>query len=144
MKKKNNDNNVLGKVALGAAVIGAGALAAKVLSDEDNRKKIGNAISDAGEKGKEIITNVKERFADSIEALRAEYDSLVETIEERLSDAQGRGEKILKEIQVRAKKVGKEFDEFKDDASEKGSAGIEKLKVKVSEIREELSDAIAE
>lgn len=143
MSKKDNkkDNNVLGKVALGAAVIGAGAIAAKVLSDEDNRKKIGDAMKDAGEKGKEFVENVKDRLSESIESLRAEYDQIVEQLEERIEDAKGEGKKALNEIQIKAKKLGKDFDNFKEDAGDKSAEAMADLKDRVGEIKGEFEEA---
>ncbi len=139
MAKKQQNNNILGKVAAGAAIVGAGALAAKVLSDEDNRKKIGSALNDAKEKGQEIVENVKDRFTESIETLRAEYDDLVEKIESKVEDA--KNSKHYKDLQANAKKLGKNFDDFKDGAEDKGKEAFEELKTKILELRESLEAA---
>ncbi len=139
MAKKQENNNILGKVAAGAAVIGAGALAAKVLSNPENREKIGNAMRDAGEKGKEVFENVREKFEESLEKLRAEYDELVDNIEAKVKE--GKNSKELKELQTNAKKLKKGFDDIKDEASDKGKEAFADLKSKVAELKENFEAA---
>ena len=139
MAKKNENHNILGKVAAGAAVIGAGALAAKVLSNPDNREKIGNAMRDVGEKGKEVFENVKEKFEESLEKLRAEYDELVYNIEAKVKE--GKNSKELKELQTNAKKLKKGFEDIKDEASDKGKEAFADLKSKVAELKENFEAA---
>jgi len=69
-------------VAATAAVIGAGIVAGAIaLSDDKNRKKVTDALTDVKEKAEDMIDDVKDRAKDQKEEVEKDLDELKDRAE---------------------------------------------------------------
>jgi gas vesicle protein len=133
MKKTvENKNHVLRNVVAGAAVVGAGILAAKVLTDENTRKDIKNAMKQVEKKGQEVLSNINDTKDNVIKNIVKEFEDLKAKIENG---------KLSKDLQKEVDAIGTLITDMqksnKDDVDElvkQVQSSMKKLKKDVEEV----------
>lgn len=118
---EENKNNTLKKVIAGAAVVGAGVVAAKVLSKPENRERIGDAVKNVGKKGEEIVDSFITEFndlkkkieeSDFSKDLKTEIIGITESIEKMKDSNEVDVEALSEQIKTSVEKLRKEFEEL--------------------------------
>jgi endonuclease III-like uncharacterized protein len=129
-KTVEKENNTLRNVVAGAAVVGAGILAAKVLTDENTRENIKDAMGKVEKKGEEVLTTLNNSKDDVVKNVIREFEYLklkierskgakdlqkeVNAIEAIIKEIQKSNqedmEKLVKQIQSSVEKLKKDFE----------------------------------
>jgi len=108
---KENTPSTITKIGLAAAAITTGIIAAKVLSDEDNRKKISDGLKSTKEAGKKIINKITDKSQE---------------LTSKIKDVEARG--VINEFEkLRAKIEAEDGSQFKSKLEEI-NLQIEKIK----------------
>jgi hypothetical protein len=113
--KSQQDDNILPKVAAGAAVVaavGGTILAARALGDEETREKLKEGVKRAEERGTEIVENVVERAEETRDRLVGEVERIRQEVEGRLAgDA---GDESARQQRDQIKQIGEKLASLTD------------------------------
>lgn len=153
---KNNNSGAgdLVKTAVGVgAVVGAGVLAAKVLSDKEKREQVGEALGKVKEKGEEVIGAVVEKGKEAIEnamnaagnlpdQLRGEFDELRKNIEGKVDDI--KSSPAAKKLQKQIEDLDEVFAKAKDSGEEMTEKVASNIRERIDTLRSDYEDAAAE
>lgn len=84
---EGGNNGVVGKVLAGAAIVGAGVVAAKLIND--NKDGISEGLADAKEKGTQVVDQIK---GDTVDTVSRAFEDLKKKIDEseQAKDLSGR------------------------------------------------------
>ncbi len=135
MTKKNNAHNFVKGAVVGAALMGAGALAAAAaMSNEDTRNKFKDEAKKFGDKSADFLKQAYEDASVQLEELRKkiekwidegkkseEYKQMLENIDkftDKLNDAKQDGGKDLERVVGEVKKSVEELKEELEDMAE--------------------------
>jgi len=130
-KPKTQENHLVRNVVAGVAAVGAGLLAAKVLSNEETREDIGNTLKKVEKKGSEVLSNLNEAKDDLVERLIEEFEALRDKIEDS---------KEAKDLQKEIKAIGQAIEKMKESNEDEVNEVVEQVKASVAKLRSDFEE----
>lgn len=145
MAEDKNNNNTLGKVAAGAAVVG-GVIAAVALSNKDNRDKIKDAATDVKDKVKEKVDetadNAKQKAAETgVKALAAmvvQYQNLKQRIDDVVNTPENK--ERVEELRNSAERISDSLKKAQSEGEQVAQNLVDEIKQSLNDLTENLNN----